>query len=55
MKISKKNHKRVNKHISLRLPEADYLSVQNLSSQLGLSSSFVMREAIANFLKQNEE
>ena len=53
MKISKKN-KGVNKHISLRLSETDYAKIQNLSSQLGLSSSFVMREAISNFVKQNE-
>jgi len=53
MKISKKNHKGVNKHISLRLPEADYLRVQNLSSQLGISSSFLMREAIYDFVKKN--
>ena len=53
MKVSKKESK-AKRGISLRLSQEEYNKVQTLSSQLGLSSSFVMREAIASFVKQNQ-
>ena len=53
MNVSKKTSK-AKRGISLRLSNEEYNKVKDLSSQLGLSSSFVMREAISNFVKDNQ-